>query len=439
MFEKIRKKLKSKKVKIGIFGLGYVGLPLALRFAEKNFKVYGFDNDKKKILKLKKGISYIRQIPDSVLKKLVGKKLIVNSNFSKVSNIDVLIFCLPTPVRKNKSPNLSFLKNCLNKIKKNIKKGQIFCHESTSYPGTTEKYFETIFNKRKLVIGEDCYLIFSPEREDPGNNLFKIKNITKVVSGKTDKCLTLGAILYKSVVNKVFKVKDIKTAEMTKLVENIFRSVNIGLINEMKIICDKMGIDIWDVVEAAKSKPFGFYPFSPGPGVGGHCIPIDPFILTWEAKKYDANTEFIRLAAKINEYMPSYVVKKTYKSLSALSKNKKLKKNYKILLVGVAYKPNVDDYREAPALEIINILTQKYKYQVSYCDPLVPILHTKKLIHKNKYKTIKLNYKLFKNFDAVLLLQTMTYLIIKIITHSNLIIDTRGVYKRIKSKKIINA
>ena len=435
MYKNLNKLIKNKQINIGIFGLGYVGLPLALRFADKKFNVYGYDNNKRKISTLQSGKSYIKQISSDIIKTHINNKFNVFDNFNNVENLHVLIFCLPTPLTKNKNPNLTFLKTCLDKIEKKIRKGQIFIHESTSYPGTTEEYFEKIFKRKNFKIGKDCYLVFSPEREDPGNKIFNIKNITKVVSGKTSKCLSLGEQLYKMIVNKVFKVKDIKTAEMTKLVENIFRSVNIGLVNEMKIICEKLGINIWDVIEAAKSKPFGFYPFSPGPGVGGHCIPVDPIILSWKAKKNNIDTKFIDLASKINDLMPNYVAKKTN---SAIKKKFPPKKN-KVCLIGVAYKPDVDDYRESPSSKIINILKTKYDIDVEYCDPLVPIMD-RTTQNPYKLKSIKLNYNSLKNYDAVLIITNhKLFDYKKIYKYSKLIIDTRGVYKKDKLGKVIKA
>ena len=433
MYKNIKKLIKNKKINIGIFGLGYVGLPLALRFADKKFNVYGYDSNKRKISTLQRGKSYIKQISSDIIKTHINNKFYVFDNFNNVENLHVLIFCLPTPLKKNKNPNLTFLKTCLEKIEKKIRKGQIFIHESTSYPGTTEEYFEKIFKRKNFKIGKDCYLVFSPEREDPGNKIFNIKNITKVVSGKTSKCLSLGEQLYKMIVNKVFKVKDIKTAEMTKLVENIFRSVNIGLVNEMKIICERLGIDIWDVIEAAKSKPFGFYPFSPGPGVGGHCIPVDPIILSWKAKN-NIDTKFIDLASKINDLMPNYVAKKLIAQLKKFHQNKN-----KVCLIGVAYKPDVDDYREAPSSKIINILKVKYDIDVEYCDPLIPIMDATTQ-NPYKLKSIKLNYNSLKNYDAVLIITNhKLFDYKKIYKYSKLIIDTRGVYKKDKLGKVIKA
>ncbi len=436
MHKTLLKKINSKNLCVGIFGLGYVGLPLALRFAEKKFEVYGYDVNVNKINKIKRGRSYISQIPNSKIKKYINKNLKVYSDFRLIDQLNVLIFCLPTPIKKNKSPDLSFLGKTLKQIKNKLKKGQIFIHESTSYPGTTEEYFEKIFNEKKFVVGKDCFLIFSPEREDPGNKKFNIKNITKVVSGKTNNCLSVGVKLYEKIVNKVFKAEDLKTAEMSKLMENIYRSVNIALANEMKIIAEKMDIDIWKVIEAAKSKPFGFQPFYPGPGVGGHCIPVDPYILTWKAKQFKMDTRFINLAGTINNSMPNLIAQKTYKVIKKINKNTK---KIKVLILGVAFKPNVDDYREAPSQKIIQILIDRYNFNVSYCDPYVPILN-KTNLNSHKMKSIKLNYKSFKNYDCVIIVTNhKLFDFDKVKKYAKLIIDTRGIYKNQKLKKIISA
>lgn len=430
MYKNLKKLIINKKSNIGIFGLGYVGLPLALRFLSKKFNVYGFDINKKKIDFLLKGKSYINNIPDEIIRKNIKKKkFIVSKDFKHVKFCDILIFCLPTPLTKNNKPDLSYLKNSIKKIEKYVKKGQLFSNESTSYPGTTEEYFLKLFKKKNFLVGQDVFLTFSPEREDPGNKKYNISNIPKVISGKTDKCLILAEELYKRIVKKVHKVQNIKTAEMTKLLENTFRSVNIGFVNEMKIICNKMNIDIWEVIKAATSKPFGYFPFSPGPGVGGHCIPIDPYYLAWKAKKINTRVEFANLASKINESMPYYVSK-------TISKNLPKKKINKIILLGIAYKPNVDDYRESSSLKILNILKEKYRYKVDYNDPYIPFLTLKKIkLQKSK----KLNYKNLKHYDATVILTNhddYNYSLIK--KYSNIIFDTRGVYKK-SSDKIIKS
>ena len=434
MYNNLIKSIKNKKCKVGIFGLGYVGLPLAIRFAEKKFQVFGYDNNKKKLEILNKGKSYIKQIDSKTIKNIINKKLKVFNEFNNVNKLDVLIFCLPTPIKSNKVPDLSYLRKCLKSIEKKIRPGQVFCNESTSYPGTTEEFFERTFNKAGLKTGKDVFLVFSPEREDPGNPIFKIKNITKIVSGQTAKCQNVGYEIYSKIVSNVFKASNIKTAEMTKLVENIFRSVNIGLINELKIICEKMGINIWEVVEAARSKPFGFYPFYPGPGVGGHCIPVDPFILTWKAKKYDVNTKFITLAGQINDQMPSYVVKRTINKLKRVNKNKK---HFKILILGLAYKPDVDDYRESPSLKIMSILINKFRCSVDYSDPFISELPNNFGLNK-KLKSIELGYEKIKKYDAaVIVTNHKKFDYKKIERFSRILVDTRGVFKKETDKIVL--
>ena len=426
-FINLKKLILKKKAKIGIFGLGYVGLPLALRFLKKKFIVHGFDINYEKIKKLKSGNSYIKNIPSKEIKKNINKNFFISDKFENVKFCDVLIFCLPTPLKKNKQPDLSYLKNSVKNIKKYIRPGQLFSNESTSYPGTTEEIFLDLFKNKKLEVGKDVFLAFSPEREDPGNKYFNISNITKVISARTSYCLQLTKIIYNTIVKKTFTVKNIRTAEMTKLLENTFRCINIAFVNEMKIICNKMDLNIWDVVSAAKSKPFGYLPFSPGPGVGGHCIPIDPHYLTWKAKKYDSKIEFINLATRINESMPKYVSKILYDSLEKGQK--------KIIVMGVAYKPDVDDYRQSPSLEIIQILKKKYKLIIDYNDPYISNLNLNDKLMKSK----KLNYKSLKNYDATLILTNHSiYNKNLIYKYSNKIIDTRGMFKKL-SKKIIKA
>ena len=430
MYITLKKLISKNEAKIGIFGLGYVGLPLAIRFLIKNFKVFGFDINKEKINLLKKGNSYIQNIPSDIIKKNIKKKnFTVSNKFNEVAICDVLIFCLPTPLTKQKKPDLSYLKSSIKKIENFIRKGQLFSNESTSYPGTTEEYFLKLFKKKNLIAGKDVFLSFSPEREDPGNKKYNISNIPKVVSGKSSKCINLSEQLYKKIIKNIHKVKNIKTAEMTKLLENTFRSVNIGFVNEMKIICEKMGIDIWEVINAAASKPFGYFPFSPGPGVGGHYIPIDPLYLAWKAKQLGTDVEFVNLASKVNDKMPLYVSKTINRNLIKNKKNK-------IILLGMSYKPNVDDYRESSSLKVLKILKNKYKYKVDYNDPYIPYIKTPNI----KYiKSKKLIYKNLKNYDATVILTNHDiYNYSQIKKYSNLIIDTRGKYRDI-SKKIVKS
>ena len=343
------KSTKTKK-KIMIVGLGYVGLPLIKRFVDsKKYKLIGLDSDKKKIDLLNRNKSYISHIPDKQII-AVNKNCLLTTNYKFVRYSDVIIFTLPTPLTKNKDPDMSYIQSALTKSKNFFKKGQLVILESTVYPGATIEYFKPIFNDRGLKIGKDIFLGFSPEREDPGNKNFDISNIVKLVSGYTPACLSKCNSLYKSIGVQTKKVSSINTAEITKLYENIFRSVNIGLVNEMKLIADKMNLDIYEIIDAAKTKPFGFTPFYPGPGLGGHCIPIDPYLLTWKARQYDLNTKFVELSADINNSMPSFVIDKINNGLNILKKNFS---NSKILIIGISYKKNVDDMRESPSIKII--------------------------------------------------------------------------------------
>ena len=340
MFNYLINKIKNKKIKIGIVGLGYVGLPLAKGFLDKKVKVYGFDTDRKKIELLKSKKSYINYFSDFKIKQMMQNGFLPTSDLSYISETDVIILCLPTPIKKNKSPEMKFINNSLNSIVPYLKKNQTICLESTTYPGTCEELILPKL-KKKFKVGTDFFLIYSPEREDPGNEKYSLGKIPKVLGGLTEKCSKVGTEIYKLLGIKVVKVNDLKTAEFTKLLENIYRSVNIGLINEMKIITEKLGIDIYNAIEAASTKPFGFQTFYPGPGYGGHCIPIDPFILAWRANQCGADAKFINLSGLINEKMPKIIAAKV------LNYSKKFKKK-KVFIVGVTYKKNVDDMRESP-------------------------------------------------------------------------------------------
>ena len=424
MFKFLKNKIISKEAKIAVIGLGYVGLPIFLNFLKKNFYVIGIDSDKKKIDLLNKGKSYIKHIK---LKKILKiKKLSFSSKFSDVKNSDIIIICLPTPLKKNFTPEMKYLRQSAKFLRNNIKKGQALILESTTYPGTTEEIYEPVIKSLNYNIGEEFFNVFSRKR-DPGNKKFNIANTTKIVSGKTKNCIEIANLIYSSICKKIHSVPNIPTAEMTKLYENIFRSINIGLANEMKIILEKFNIDIYKVINAAKTKPFGFMPFYPGPGLGGHCIPIDPFLLSWKAKKKGLNTKFIKLSGVINRSMPLRVCKKAFKIL----KDNKIKNN-KILILGLSYKKNIDDIRESPALEIIKILKNK-KFKVDYSDPYfkqIPIMRNYKLNLKNKI----IKPSSLKAYAAVILVtdhDNFNYKLIK--KYSNIIIDTRGKFKNSKN------
>ncbi len=426
MFEVLLNKIKKKEALIGIIGLGYVGLPLALEFLRKNFTVIGFDIDEEKIKKLNKGESYIKHIDSNFIKQAVFSSYFKATNdFSKLKGVDVIIICVPTPLGKHYDPDLTFIINTARTITNYLRKGQLVILESTTYPGTTEEEILPILCETGLKVGEDFFMGYSPEREDPGNKKFTTANIPKVVSGVTEKCLTLVETLYKHIVVEVVPVSSPKVAEATKILENTYRAVNIALVNELKIVFEKMGIDIWEVIEAAKTKPFGFQAFYPGPGLGGHCIPIDPFYLTWKAKEYDIHTRFIELAGEVNTSMPYYVVEKTIKALNAQGISIK---GAKILIVGVAYKPDVDDTRESPGLKIMALL-EKEGARVDYHDPYVPILPKTR-----KYKFDKISVPLTTEkiiqYDAIIIVTNHSNIDYSFIAEkAKLIIDTRNALK----------
>jgi len=433
----LEQKLKTGKFTTGIIGLGYVGLPLALEFAEKNLPVLGFDLDKNKVdfISKKKG-SYIKHISGKrIINAVKSGMLKATTDFSKLKGPDVLIICVPTPLNINREPDLTYVFDSAKEIAKYLRPGQLVTLESTTYPETTDIDLVNILNQSGLKLGKDYFLAFSPEREDPNNPDYNTATIPKVVGGVTPHCTKLAVEVYKRVIQKVVPVANSRVAEATKLLENIFRSVNIALVNELKMVFDKMGIDVWDVIEAASTKPFGFTPFYPGPGLGGHCIPIDPFYLTWKAHEYEISTKFIELAGEINTYMPYYVVERV---MHVFNENKKCLKGSKILILGLSYKKNIDDLRESPSLKLIEIL-QDNGATVDYNDD-----YTKEIPKLRKYKFNKKSVKLtaanLKKYDLVLLSTDHSYYDTKFIAqHSNLIVDTRNAFKGIRSKKIYKA
>ncbi len=371
----IIKKIQEHTAQIGIIGLGYVGLPLGLEFAHKGFDVTGFDVDERKIPILNSGKSYIKHIAEDRIKKFVdSKKFRATSDFSKLTSCDAIIICVPTPLNEHREPDMTYIENSGKIVAQYIRKGQLVVLESSTYPGTTDEIllpmFEKSDNQQKLKVGTDFYLAFSPEREDPNNPDFSTGTIPKVVGGVTDNCLKAAQALYDQVIVKTVPVSSTRAAEATKLLENIYRSINIALVNELKVVFDKMDIDVWEVIEAASTKPFGFHPFFPGPGLGGHCIPIDPFYLTWKAREYEVNTRFIELAGEINTSMPYYVVDKAG---MALNTKKKSLNASKVLILGASYKKDIDDMRESPSLRLIELLRERGA-KVDYNDPYVPKL-----------------------------------------------------------------
>ncbi|MEX2115621.1 MAG: nucleotide sugar dehydrogenase, partial [Bacteroidota bacterium] len=389
------KNIESKEATIGVIGLGYVGLPLALCFAEKSFKVIGFDVDQSKITALSKCVSYIKHIkPDRIAKSIAAETFTPTSDFSRLAACNAILIAVPTPLTKQREPDMSYVVSTCETISKHLVKGQLVVLESTTYPGTTEEVVVPILEKSGLKLDKDFYVAFSPEREDPNNPNFTTETIPKVVGSTSPDGLAIAQMLYSQIVVKVVPVSSPRAAEATKLLENIFRSVNIALVNELKVTFDKMGIDVWEVIEAAKTKPFGYMPFYPGPGLGGHCIPIDPFYLTWKAREYDVTTRFVELAGEINTSMPDYVVGKV---AEALNERGKPIKGARILILGLAYKANVDDDRESPSYKLMQKLRKKGAV-VDYNDPHVPVIkHTREHpeFAGKKSAEINSNYDLF--------------------------------------------
>lgn len=415
--------LSHKKAIIGVIGLGYVGLPIMLRFAEVGYKIIGYDINEQKIDSL-----------NEQFQQSDNNNLNFTHNISDLTAADAICICVPTPLNKNREPDLSYVINAINQLAPILRKGQIISLESTTYPGTTEEEIKPRLETLGFQIGHDFFLIYSPERIDPGNKKFAFSDIPKICGGITPSCTEIGEHLYRYIVPKVITVSSTKTAEMTKLLENIYRAVNIGLVNEMKIIADKMGIDIYEVINASATKPFGFVPYYPGPGLGGHCIPIDPFYLTWKAREYGIHTHFIELAGEINSKMPEWV---TTKIIDALNQKECPIKNAKILILGLSYKKDIDDIRESPAIEILKLLKHKNAI-VNYSDPYIQTFHlATEDIHLSH---VKLTPENIKEYDCVVLVtdhSNFDYALIK--NYSKLIVDTRGIYHKSSLPHIICA
>jgi len=418
-------RLNSRDAVIGIVGMGYVGQPLALRYSQIGYKVLGFDVEAKKVAQLNGGHSSIEHIDDEDISAAIAKGFSVTDDFSRACEVDAIILCVPTPLNKYREPDLSFVVNSCERISQYLRPGQVVSLESTTYPGTTDEEIIPRIASGGLKVGEDIFAVYSPEREDPGNADFTTSTIPKVVGGHTPACLEVGCALYRPAIDHIVPVSSTKAAEMTKLLENIHRAVNIGLVNEMKIVADRMGIDIFEVIDAAATKPFGFTPYYPGPGLGGHCIPIDPFYLTWKAREYGLHTRFIELSGEINQAMPEYVIGKLS---SALNDRSKAMKGAKILVLGIAYKKNVDDMRESPSVEIMEILRAQGAI-LSYSDPHVPVFPEMRE-HKFDLSSTTLSPEKLAEFDAVVLATDHAKFDYDMIfKHAALIIDSRGVYR----------
>lgn len=429
----LERKITAKKSAIGIIGLGYVGLPLAVTFAKRGFNVTGIDIDEDRVNNIKNGVCYILDVPVKDIKEVVKKKLFTaTTDFKMIRKLDAIIICVPTPLGKDKSPDVSYIRNAVNEIRANIKEGQIIVLESTTYPGTTRELLLPVLESTGMKEGKDFYLAFSPERVDPGNEKYKTENTPKVIGGISYNSTKLAKLLYDQAIENVIPVSSADAAEMVKLLENTFRIVNIALVNELAVLSRKFGLDIWEIIDAAKTKPYGYMPFYPGPGVGGHCIPVDPLYLSWKAKEHGFETKFIDLASHINESMPVYVVDR----MEELLKNREWQlSRAKVLVIGVAYKKNVKDLRESPALNVIEIL-EKRGADVSYYDPLFPYLR----IDNIDLKVSAIDKKTLKKFDCACILTDHSDIDYKYLAENlKLVFDTRNVYGKlgIKAKNVI--
>jgi UDP-N-acetyl-D-glucosamine dehydrogenase len=432
----LERKIRTKQARIGIVGLGYVGLPLVKLFLTKGFRVTGFDIDPKKVSSLNQGRSYIRHISTGELKEFLRKRVFrATADFSGLRLVDVIIICVPTPLDAHKNPDLSYVLDTTRVIARHLRKGQLVVLESTTYPGTTDEEMLPILAESRLQPGRDFFLAFSPEREDPGNASYSTGTIPKVVGGLTPDCRKLAKLLYDQIVVRTVPVSSTRVAEAVKLLENIFRSVNIALVNELKIIFERMDIDVWEVIRAASSKPFGYMPFYPGPGFGGHCIPVDPYYLTYKAKEVDYSTKFIELAGEINTHMPYYVVNRTIEGLNRLGKSIR---NARILVLGVAYKRDIDDQRESPALKIISVFKEKGA-RVSYNDPYVPRSAGHREYPGLDLRSVPLTAPRLRSSDAVIIATDHSvYDYDWIVRHARLVVDTRNAVKK-KRKNVIKA
>ena len=417
-------KLRDRNAVIAVVGLGYVGLPLVLRFVEVGYRVVGIDIDPVKVEKLQRGQSYIERISAESIVAARERGFHATADFSVANEADALVICVPTPLNRFREPDLSFVTGTMDALVPHLRPGQIVCLESTTYPGTTEEELRPRIESRGYKVGEDVFLCFSPEREDPGNPEYVTRTIPKICGGATEACLRAGLALYGQAIDRVVPVSSTRAAEMTKLLENIHRAVNIGLANEMKIICDRMGIDVHEVIRAAATKPFGFVPYWPGPGLGGHCIPIDPFYLTWKAREFGLHTRFIELAGEINRAMPEWVMGKVTDALNARGQSIR---GSRILVLGIAYKKNVDDMRESPAVELMELL-EKRGADVQYSDPHVPVFPAMRE-HRFDLKSVDLTPQGVASYDLLLLATNHDAFDYPMIgKNAKLIVDTRGVY-----------
>ena len=433
----LMKKIQNADAVIGVIGLGYVGLPLALAYAEKNFNVLGFDIDSNKVKALNSGQNYISHMDGKKVTQVVkSKKLSATTDFSRLGEPDAIIICVPTPLTQQLDPDMSYIIKTAEQIKKCLRAGQLIVLESTTYPGTTEELVKDMLEQTGMICGRDFYMAFSPEREDPGNKDFHTTNIPKIVGGVDKDSGDLAQALYEKAIEKTVRVGNARTAEAVKLTENIFRAINIAMVNELKIIYEKMDIDVWEVLDAASTKPFGFMRFNPGPGWGGHCIPLDPFYLSWKARECGIDTKFIELAGEVNRLMPGYIIDKLQQALNERGKSIK---GSKLMILGLAYKKDINDTRETPAFKIMRRLDDMGA-KISYHDPFVPeIQHTRQWPEAPVLKSQPLTEKNITAKDAIMIITDHTPVDYKLIAkHAKLIIDSRGVYRK-PMKNVVKA
>lgn len=428
-----KEKIDSGGAVIGVVGLGYVGLPIVLNFLARGFRTVGFDIDPAKIEALSAGRSYIKHIPsEDIADGIASGRLEVTADFSRIAGVDAIIICVPTPLSKHHEPDLSYVVNTVKAVQPFLRAGQILSLESTTYPGTTAEEVVPRVEERGFTIGTDFHVVYSPEREDPGNPVFSARNIPKLIGGATPACLEAGLALYGCICERVVPVSSTQVAEFAKLLENIYRAVNIGLVNEMKIVADRMGLDIWEIVNAAATKPFGFTPFYPGPGLGGHCIPIDPFYLTWKAREYGIHTRFIELAGEINESMPEYVVRQVAWALNGRGLPLK---GSRVLVLGLAYKSNVDDMRESPSFKLMDLL-REHQAGVAYHDPYIPVITpTREHAAWTGTKSVPWDEATLRSFDCVLIATKHdSYALEELLAWAPCIVDTRNALAGLEAK-----
>lgn len=424
------KRISERQVRVGVIGMGYVGLPLAVEIANSGIDVTGIDVDDSKVEKINAGHSYIPDVSsESVAKHVKAGRFRALADFKAIRELDAVIICVPTPLSKTKDPDLSMVVSAVDRIAENLRRHQLIVLESTTYPGTTEELILPKLEESGLRVGEDFFLAFSPERVDPGNPVYNTFNTPKVIGGVTPRCLEVASKLYRNFIERIVPVSSSRSAEMVKLLENTFRSVNIGLVNEMALMCDRLKVDVWEVIEAAATKPFGFMPFQPGPGLGGHCIPIDPLYLSWKLKTLNYRARFIELASEINADMPHYVVNKVNDALNEFSKSVR---NSKVLIIGVSYKKDIDDLRESPALDVIQLLRQRGA-NVLYHDPYVPGIN----FEQGALKSVPLDEGLVQSDCAVIVTNHSSIDYSKVVHLSKVVLDTRNATRGIASPKII--